>query len=156
VEALHEENIHTAVETNAGTQGFRSLIGQVDLLVCDIKSLFTETNDKYTGANVRLVKENLQLAVLRQPTLLLRVTLVNGVNNTPKEKMALLEQLQQWRIEREELQVEILRQHHMGEPKYLALGMDYPMRGVAEVGREAAEEWASVLRDSDIAARVVS
>ncbi len=42
-------------------------------------------------------------------------------------------------------QVEVLRQHHLGEPKYAALGKEYPMRGAQVPERDEAQAFVDEL-----------
>lgn len=47
--------------------------------------------------------------------------------------------------QREYLEVEVLRQHHLGEPKYAALGREYPMRNAPLPERREAQVFVDEL-----------
>ena len=177
---LRKEGIHTAVETNAGSEEAGRFIGLADLLICDLKCLSLEIHRRWTGAGNEAVLENLREAARRQPDLIVRVTLVTGMNDSESEMDAMagfLAELAEIRrsskreeamrdeakrenakrgkaMQGEAMRVEVLRFHHLGEPKYAALGIEYPMAGAAIPGREMGEAFVRRLGDLGLDARL--
>lgn len=126
--ALRVRHIHTAVETNASTPGFARFPGQVDLIIADVKCVSPDRHRDFTGADNAAVADNLAAAAARQGDLLVRVTLVTGFNDAPDELARLAEFLGGLRKRRGRLRAQVLRLHHLGGPKYAALGIEYPMK----------------------------
>ncbi|MHC4084069.1 MAG: radical SAM protein [Planctomycetota bacterium] len=54
--------------------------------------------------------------------------------------------------QRESLEVEVLRQHHMGEPKYTALDIEYPMQNASLPERNEAQGFVDELVNCGFAA----
>lgn len=129
---LKREGIHCALESNASTPGFEALIGEADLLICDLKCVSLELHKQWTGAGNARVLENLRHAARAADELLLRIPLVPGFNDSEEEMARIAAFLAELQGAGKELSVEVLRMHHLGQPKYGALGKTYPMEGVAE------------------------
>jgi len=149
---LRRAGIHTALETNAGTESFPRLIEEVDLLICDLKCATDALHKEWTGVGSRRVLENLRQAVKRQPALWIRVPVVPGMNDTENEMAAIAVELAELAAHGRALKVEVLRMHHLGEPKYRALGLEYPMAGVPEPTRETANKLVEYIRSKNIGA----
>ena len=130
IKRLKKRHIHTAVETNAGTAEFPRFLGQVDLLIVDLKCVSPGLHREWTGADNGLILGNLLVAAANQPELLVRVPLVAGFNDGEQEMDRIAKFLGRMARPRKELRVQVLPFHHMGEPKYAALGVSYPMDGV--------------------------
>ncbi len=164
VRSLRGEAIHTAIETNAATEAFVSILGEVDLLICDFKCFSSELHREWTGLDNNLVLRNLRRAVEMQPWMTVRIPLIPGFNDSPEEMNRMgeflreLSDARQDRVAREgwsPIRVEILRLHHLGEPKYAALDWVYPMADVGAPDRERAEAMAAILCSWGQAAGVV-
>ncbi len=130
VEALQNENIHVAIETNAGNPSLEQFFGKVDLMICDLKCISPELHLQWTGCDNEIVLDNLQRAAGEQPDLWVRVPLVPGMNDSDDEMDRIVSFLAGLPKRRAPLRVEVLRMHHLGEPKYAALGMEYALAGV--------------------------
>ncbi len=152
---LRAEGVHTALETHAGTEAFGSIPGQVDLLICDLKCVSSDRHREWTGQDNAWVVRNLRRAAHVQPRMTVRVPLIPGFNDSPEEMNRIGKFLLELSNVRQEkasqggwapIRVEILRLHHLGEPKYAALDWVYPMRGTAVPDRERGEAMAVILR----------
>jgi pyruvate formate lyase activating enzyme len=164
VRSLRGEAIHTAIETNAATEAFAAIPGEVDLLICDLKCVSSDLHREWTGLGNDLVLQNLRRAVEVQPRMTVRIPLIPGFNDSPEEMNRIGEFLSELSDLRREMgaregwapiRVEILRLHHLGEPKYAALNWPYPMAGVEAPAREQAEAMVAILRDWGQVAGVV-
>ena len=122
------------------------------MTIADLKAGTPETFAEYAGGNLEAVTANLEYAAAAAGALLVRIPLITGINDTPRETGAMVEILKEiHRIRMAEkalpLAVEILKLHHFGAPKYQALGWDYQLAGrpepeaetVAELERQLAE-----------------
>lgn len=150
IRRLRKAGIHTVLETNACTESFGRFVGEVDLLICDLKCATGALHEEWTGSDNRRVLDNLRIAAERQPALWIRVPLIPGFNDTDDEMAAIAAALGELGADRENLKVEILRMHHLGEPKYAALGREYGMDGVAEPAKETAEKLVDLIRTRSI------
>jgi len=137
---LQGEQIHTAIETNASTTGFRKLINRITLLICDFKCFSSDRHKEWTEKENEAVLNNLRFAGKNQKELLIRIPLVRGFNTNDKEINLICGFLGEIRQLRSSLNVEVLRMHHMGKPKYAALGIDYPVENILEPDIEQAEK----------------
>lgn len=132
LELLKDEGVHTAMESNASTPGFRKLIGEIDLIIADLKCIDPEKHREWTVIDNSDILANLELAAREQADLLIRIPLVMGLNTDEEEMGQICKFLEKLKNLRDSLNIEILRMHHMGEPKYAAMGMKYPVEGFAE------------------------
>lgn len=156
---LRHAGIHTAVETNAATPAFQRLIGKADLLICDFKCADDARHEEWTGSNRKLVRQNLLNAVRNQPVFWIRIPLVPGLNDDAAEMQAISDELAELNAARGDsqapLKVEVLRMHHLGEPKYRALGLKYPMAGVKEPSVKTAGELVRLIKANGIECAMV-
>ena len=153
---LNHNNIHTAVETNACTEKLEIFFNKVNLLICDIKCISPDVHNEWTGFDNRIVLDNLKKAAEMQKDLLIRVPLVKGMNDSNEEIAKIAEFLRELTSKRDALQVQILRQHHLGEPKYAALGIEYPMSGQPIPTPEEVEQFAGKISKVGCDVSVVS
>lgn len=153
---LRKNGFHTAMESNASTPGFPDLIGEIDFLIADLKTLNPETARKRMSADISRVEENLRQAASRQKNFVLRIPVIKGVNDGKKELSELLTfcgELKDLRPDRI-LKVELLRQHHLGEPKYAALGQTYLLKGTPLPEKSVLETFSARLNDAGIHATI--
>lgn len=145
VKALRQKGIHTAIETNAGTPDVQKFVGLVDLLICDLKCISSDKHLQWMDADNRHVLQNLRSMARKQSQLIIRIPFVKGMNDGKEEIEKLRMFLYDLARQRKYLQVEVLRQHHLGEPKYAALGKEYPMRGAQLPERNEAQGFVDEL-----------
>ena len=144
---LKKHRIHTAVESNASTVGFPRLIGNVDLLYADLKTLDPATAKKRMDADISQVAENLRLAAERQTDFILRIPVIRDVNTSFEAQKVLTDFCSRLNKLRKNspLEVELLRQHHLGAPKYDALDMPYKLRNTQTASPEDVSKLAEKL-----------
>ena len=145
IKALRQKGIHTAIETNASTADLQKFVGLVDLLICDLKCISSDVHRKWMDADNRLVLQNLLSMAKKQSQLIIRIPFVRGMNDSKEEMEKLRMFLYDLAKQRKYLNVEVLRQHHLGEPKYAALGKEYPMRDAPLPGRKKAQGFVDEL-----------
>lgn len=145
IKALRQKGIHTAIETNASTADLQKFVGLVDLLICDLKCISNDKHLQWMDADNRQVLQNLLSMVKKQTQLIVRIPFVKDMNDSKEEMEKLRMFLYNLAKQRKYLQVEVLRQHHVGEPKYAALGKEYPMRGAQLPDRDKAQGFVDEL-----------
>ncbi|NOY76058.1 MAG: radical SAM protein, partial [Kiritimatiellaeota bacterium] len=148
--SLRAEGISVAVETNASTAGFAELVGEDGLFICDLKCFSSAIHKRWTGAGNERILENLRLGAAECAAFRIRVPLVPGFNTDRLEMEEMAGFLAELRGIRGELDVEVLRMHHMGAAKYAALGLDYPMADVPEPSMELQNEFETILRAAGV------
>jgi pyruvate formate lyase activating enzyme len=146
IKALQKKGIHTALETNASTADFQKFVGLVDLLICDLKCISSDKHLHWMDADNWQVLQNLKATAKKQSELIIRIPFVKGMNDDKEEMEKLRMFLGNLANQRRILQVEVLRQHHVGEPKYAALGMEYPMRNTSLPERNEAQDFVDELQ----------
>ena len=152
---LREAKIHTAMESNASTPGFRDAAMMVDFLYADLKTLEPERFRHRVSPNVALLercKDNLRFAARHQSCFTVRIPIVSGLNDDLPAQQKLHEFLLELLSFRPQgkFHVELLRQHHLAEPKYMALGRESACRDVQPPPRENLEQFIVRLRKDHI------
>ena len=151
-ESLRDRSIHTAMESNASTPFYKKMVGNVSLLYSDLKTLDPQIARSRMKSDLSLVRENLLFAAEYQNHFILRIPVIRGVNDSPEKQDELISfcgAMQQVRPDGV-LKVELLRQHHLGEPKYKALNQPYLLQGTPETEHSAVEEFAEKLKRAGI------
>lgn len=152
VELLKNENIHTAIETNASTDAFKQVLGVIDAVICDLKAVSADLHKKMTGLNNEIILSNLLLASETQKELYVRIPLIPGYNAVKDEMNKIAQFISEMQFKRldalqMDLNVEILPMHHMGQPKYDALGIEYPMESVAVPDKNLASQFKDIIEN---------
>lgn len=120
---LHEAGIHTAVDT-AGCVPFSSferVLPLADLFLYDVKCMDGEKHRRFTGADNRLILDNLARLLARNAPVWVRIPVIGEVNATVAEMRAIRDFLS---AHGRPARVELLPYHAMGEHKYAALGCE--------------------------------
>lgn len=151
-DALRRLNIHTAIETNASSPSFASLLGQTDCLICDLKCVDPSRHRAWTGCDNAIVLENIRLAVCGQPGARIRIPLVRGLNDDTDEQRRIVDFLGSLNGSGDQWSIEVLRFHQMGAPKYRALGLPYSMtdNDIPEI--ETADKLVNSLKQAGLSA----
>jgi pyruvate formate lyase activating enzyme len=153
LDLLRQARIHTALETNASNPQLASLFDRVGLLICDLKTCLPDRHREWVGADNAVVLDNLAAAARNKQDLWIRIPLVPGLNTDRAEQARMIAFLRELRAVRDSLVVELIRLHHNGEPKYRALGWEYPMDTNASVSEQDAESFRNELTAAGIDAR---
>lgn len=130
LDALKTKGIHTAVESNAGTEVYKELAGRTDYLISDLKAGSPGNYLRLTGCDGTVVRKNLLSAAAKQKELLIRIPLIPGFNTSEEEQEKMKDFLVQMLSVREKLCVQTLRLHHAGSAKYRALKKNYALENV--------------------------
>ena len=123
--------MHTTLDTSGflGANASDELLDLTDLVLLDVKSGLDDTYRKVTSAELQPTLEFGRRLSRRGNVMWIRYVLVPGLTDAVENVGAVADYL----AELETVQrVEILPYHSLGDQKYAALGMTYPLDGVPE------------------------
>lgn len=147
---LRSMGVNTAIESNAGTETYAHVIGNVDYLISDLKAGTCDGYLRLTGSEDKTVRRNLTLAASQQRELLIRIPLIPGYNTQENELEAMRDFLADLRRGRDELKVQTLRLHHAGAVKYRALHRPYALEGVEPPSVALQQKFHRMLTDAGL------
>ncbi|MDR0388249.1 MAG: glycyl-radical enzyme activating protein [Treponema sp.] len=148
LETLRKENIHTAIETSgyAGGSVFEEVSAGAALLLFDLKHHDVRRHLEGTGVHNGLILENLKNALGRGMSVLPRIPVIPGYNDSAKDAGAFASLLESMGLQR----VQLLPFHQFGEKKYDLLNLPYAMRGAAQLHPEDLEEFRGIIARNGI------
>jgi pyruvate formate lyase activating enzyme len=129
LDALKEHGYHTALDTSGHAERsiFERVLANADLVLYDLKHMDSFTHEEITGVPNGLILANLERAAASGKTLVVRVPIIPGHNDSPENFKAMAGFLGGLRgVEA----VELLPYHNLGAPKYMALGREYSLEGL--------------------------
>ena len=134
-----ENGIHTAVDTagHVPFSYFEHIMPYTDLFLYDVKCFDPEMHTSYTGADNRLILENLGKVLQFGAKVWVRIPVIPGINDNVAEMEKIRAFLCAHGIPEK---VDLLPYHAMGENKYRALGVEPAVFSVPD------EETMQVLR----------
>lgn len=110
---LKENEIHTAIENNGSSARLSELFDIVDYWIMDIKHFDDEKHKFWTGASNKTTIENLKRLCIKGRQALIRIPLINGVNNDAEGFVKLFKGMNCTNLE-----FEILPYHEFGKNKW--------------------------------------
>ena len=120
---LRRQGIHTAMETCGYCEEnqFVKILEATDLLLFDLKLIDRQSHRYYTGKDNSLIKKNLLTAAEMGKHIIIRVPLIQGVNdgNENLQDMARLARYAEIH------EIQLLPFHQMGKEKWNHMDMDY-------------------------------
>jgi pyruvate formate lyase activating enzyme len=134
-----KEGINTCVETCGFTdwEAFVEILPVTDIFLFDLKHMDVAAHEKYTGQSNEPVLANAALLLERRADVLFRQPLIPGVNDSRENIAETADFL--IRIGASAAGLELMPYHRMGQSKYQAFNIKYPMEGIEPCGDEAAE-----------------
>ena len=136
--ACHSSGLHTALDTSGylGAHASDALLEDVDLVLLDLKSFQPDLYRRVTGQELTpTLRFAERLAELHKPVWI-RFVLVPGLTDEPENIDGVAGFVAGLpNVER----VDVLAYHRLGEAKYTALGLRYPLAGVPEPSSEQLE-----------------
>lgn len=150
--ALREHGIHTAIETTgyASPAIFGRILGEVDLLIIDVKHWDRDEHRRWTGVGNDLPLQNLRTALATEKPVLVRIPVIPGVNASVADAAAFAALLAPMGVG----EVQLLPFHQFGERKYELLGWDYAMAGVPALHEEDLGPYIATFREHGVRAYV--
>ena len=144
---LREAGVHTTIETNGSAQDLAMLFGVMDLMIIDLKCIDEDRHRQWTGMSNQQSLMNIEQAVSQGVNIWIRVPFVPGFNDDEEEQDRIASFLARINHQRPLERIDIMRMHHLGQPKYLALGMEDPMKDIDPPSIAQAQALACRLAD---------
>lgn len=147
--ALHEEEIHTCIETNGLHPRLPEFFPVLDLLIMDVKHYDPERHRRATGLPNDITFRNIAAALDAGQETALRIPLIGGFNASEEDAEQFAERLKGLHVPGR-MTVELLPYHEFGKSKYEKLNLPYTMTETAKVSKEAVQRFARILTDAGI------
>ncbi len=142
---LHNEGIHTCIETNGICKRLPELFPVLDLLIMDIKHHDPEKHKAVTGLPNDFTIQNIAAAIDAKQPLALRIPLIGGFNASEQDAQGFAELLNRLGAA-DHISLELLCYHEYGKDKYASLGMEYTMDQTAKVSKESLAAYKEILK----------
>ncbi|MDH4137407.1 MAG: glycyl-radical enzyme activating protein [Anaerolineae bacterium] len=151
--ACKAEGIHTAIETcgYAPWSNIECLLEYLDLVFFDIKHLDPGVHYRYTGVNNHLILENLKRLAQELVSIVIRVPVIPGVNNTRKNIRDIAAYVRDQGLAPK---IVLLPYHRFGEEKYARLGRTYPLPALEPPDEEEMDALAAVVHSEGLDCQV--
>jgi pyruvate formate lyase activating enzyme len=122
-------NINTCVESElfCKKEILDEIIPVTDLFISDIKHMDSEQHRQITNVGNEIILENLKYLVSKNIPLVLRIPIVTGYNDSIENIRKTGEFIQK-ELHNKIIQLQLLPFRPLGEDKYEALGLSYPMK----------------------------
>ena len=146
---LHEQGVHTCIETNGICKRLPELFPVLDLLIMDIKHYDPAVHQTVTGLPNRFTIENVSAAIRAGQEMALRIPLIGGFNASEEDARGFAELFSQLGVPGKAT-VELLTYHEYGKDKYASLGVEYTMTADAKVSREQLRGYEQILASAGI------
>lgn len=139
-----QAGFHTVLDTCGcfSEQALRMVWDWVNLVLFDIKLIDPLRHKEYTGSDNALIHSNLRLMLDRGMSVIIRVPVIPGVNDSEAELGAIARFVASLDCS---LHVDLLPYHRFGERKYEMLGMEYALRGVSAPDDAAKEGYLKIM-----------
>jgi pyruvate formate lyase activating enzyme len=141
LKAARAEGIGTCMETalNVRPDALDEVLPLLDMIFCDLKHLDPAEHLRYTGASNERILSNLRKVVDSGLRVVIRIPVVPEHNGTDSNLRATARFLADQFGSRVS-QIQLLPFRKLGEEKYAALGMNYPMHDFKAPPRETWEQ----------------
>ena len=146
---LHQEGIHTALETNGLNPRLPELFPYIDYLIMDYKHHDPEMYRRITGASNDLTRQNIALALEAGKHPAVRIPLISGFNASEDDARKFSAVFREIGLPGRGT-VELLCYHEYGKDKYAACGMDYTMTADARISPEMLRNFEKILTDGGL------
>lgn len=140
---LREEGVRTAIETNgfADRETFMRVAGETDLVLFDVKQHDSAKHIEGTGADNRLILENLRRLVDSGAAFLVRIPVIRGFSDSLEDAARFAGLLVSLGVHRTQL----LPFHQMGQSKFAMIGMEYTLADRPPMHREELEPFRQAM-----------
>jgi len=144
---------HTALDTCGYVKWevLEPILAHVDLVLFDVKHTDPELHKKLTGVSNELILENARRIVAKGVTLILRVPLIPGCNDSEQN----IRDIARFALELGSVEVNLLPYHKFGLKKYEALGLEYKLRDAEALKEEEVEAFTRLIQSYGVRAQVI-
>lgn len=126
LEGIHENGIHTAIETNGTHSEIEKLFPFLDLLIIDLKHIDEGLHKKFTGMSNKKTMETLQKAFFAGQEMWIRTPIIGGFNDKEEYIERFTEFYRQYPTEHAKF--EMLLYHEYGKEKWQQCGKEYTIK----------------------------
>ena len=123
---FHKDGISIAVETSLfiPTEYLKVVLPYIQYFIVDMKIMDEQKCNRILGGNLDLYKRNLEYLTNRKKTVI-RIPVISGYTDGKDNIESIIAELKI--IKNGIEKIELLRGHHLGDPKYRTLGLNPPM-----------------------------
>ena len=150
--AAKEKGLHTACETTGFTSPdiFEKVIENIDYMLFDMKHYDEKKHKEGTGVSNQLCVENMKRAIELGKTVLPRIPVIPGFNDSLTDAEGLAKQLAYAGAK----ECQLLPFHQFGENKYEMLDQDYYYHDTPALHAEDLQEYLKVMNEYGIHAYI--
>lgn len=143
-----QEGFHTVIDTSGyvSSESLEKVLPYTDLFLYDIKFGCTDLHEDYTGHGNGLVWSNLRRVVGSQSTVIVRIPVVTGINDTKAEIKTMVNRLSEFKSDNFN-EIHLLAYHKLGAKKYQRFSMNCDMIKVDEPDKASLEAIAVKMRN---------
>ena len=148
LEKLHQQGIHTAIETTgyAPAQTFQRVAAHLDYLMMDMKHYDRDKHIQGTRIGNRHILANMKWAIENGKEVLVRIPVIPGFNNAPEDVAGFAAKIKEVGAKR----VQLLPFHQFGEKKYQFLTREYAYTGVNNLHPEDISWMVDLLKKEGV------
>lgn len=141
--------LHTAIDTSGcvAWDAVEKTLAVCDLYLYDIKCIDPALHRAYTGADNRIILENLKKLDACKKEIWIRIPLIPGFNDTPKEMDAIASFVAALTSV---TQVTLMPYHTLGASKYKTLGLEYPYDTAKRISQDQLDTFRGIFRNRGI------
>lgn len=127
MKASYDESLHITLDTcgYCTHEDFKEFVPYINLFLFDCKLMDSEMHKKYTGKTNVNILENLKYLLMENKHLIIRIPLIQGVNDTNENIECLAQFISLYGKNATNYSIDILPYHEYGKNKYKALEMEY-------------------------------
>lgn len=152
LQACRKQGIHTTVETTgcSDTLNFSRLTSSADLIYLEIKHYDERKHVQFTGVSNQSILANLDFALMMRIPLIVRISIIPGINNTLADAKKFAELLRAHKV----TDVELIHFAKLGSRKYQEFRMPDALAGSCQMGLTNLDEYADVMRGYGLQVRI--
>lgn len=152
VAALHQENIHIAIETAAcvSESVFHRVLEAVDFAYIDLKHYDDEKHRAGTGVGNALILRNITFALKSETPVVIRIPVIPGFNDSEADFSGFADTLTRLGAK----DVQLLPFHQLGESKYKRLQLAYAYDGQRQMRDGDVAAFAEVLERAGLSVQI--
>ena len=151
-EACHAQGIAVGLETNLNTpmDKARTLLQQVDLIMCDVKIFDDAQHRQWTGVSNQTILENIRLLDSLHVPYIVRTPIIPGVSDSDENIAAIAGYLKGCK---NLMYYELLNFNPLGAPKYQSLSRENPFHDAKPLPKARMQALAKLAGAQGVQAR---
>jgi pyruvate formate lyase activating enzyme len=154
LDECRQRKIHTAIDTagNVRTQTLLEVAKKADIFLYDLKLMHPTLHKQWTKSSNSLILLNLEALAAAGATIIIRIPLVGGVNDSSENIAATARFITQLKGESKE--VHLFPYHAIAQNKFMKLGRSHQVERLQEPDHETQERAISIFAEYGIMASV--